>query len=503
MPIIPANEAEDNNETISLDNYYSVDSISATSIDSGLRSFEAQQEAIIRAASRGMQNSHQLAYSSWKPNSKQYKHSDKFKTKKEMTTQINFEDIVETIQYPANVVLPPDIQKELDLIIKYVYFGKPLPITLSERDDIFGNLKYFGIQYMGGETEGQSRIVYVRFLSEFDKNGGRNLLNVRNERDIYYKCLSIKEKALVYYILKTTGQGAGEELTWVNDSISPLQTCDFSMGRLEVFGEVIKNVFLRHGLSGFQRWVCPNSPHSVKFNPDDLTMSYINKNRRVVMKPGRLLVKFGKMYDIDYQDSDKIKRLQMELTICTDDRYKFEIVTGNDILKYYHHSKIADVQTNSLSNSCMKHDKCTNYLKMYLDIPDIKMLILRDDIEDKIIGRALLFNSTTGEKVMDRIYGTEKTYLRYKNWAIKSGYWRKERQTHDNQMSWVSPEGKPHVKKFSIKCDVRNYTQWPYLDSFLYALDDGTLTNRLLNDDSDKYIGKLRSIDGGIKDRRF
>jgi hypothetical protein len=423
----------------------------------------------------------------------------------EMTsTQYNFEDIVEKVQYPKDAVLPIPMLRNMDVFLKYTHFGKPLPISRSETQALFADFKHFKPTFHFSE-DNPATIYEVYLLHDGQILDAPIIKRTGQSSSVYYKSRSLKTKAVLYKLLTIVEPDRHNDIDWINESVNPYVDCEFSVDLRRVFGEKICQMFDRYGIRNYQRKVCFNSPHDVRFNPENLTMSYISKGRETTMKPGRLLVKFGKLYDIDFQDNNNVKKLQMELTISQDDRYKFKIVEGQDILKYYkgtHYNK--NINTNSLGKSCMRSENCTSWLAMYLSIPNIKMLILHDDIEDKIIGRALLFETTDGTLVMDRIYGTEKTFLRYTKWAIKNGYWRKLRQTHDNQVDWVNPNnGQREAKKWYLKCDVTKFKRWPYVDSFMYALNDRTLTNRILDADAGKYIGSLRDIHGGMEDKRF
>lgn len=79
----------------------------------------------------------------------------------------------------------------------------------------------------------------------------------------------------------------------------------------------------------------------------------------------------------------------------------FEIVTGDDILKYYDKNNYYN-RSGSLNSSCMRTADHENKLRFYTKNSNISLIIFK--LNDKILGRALLWTTTTGEKVMDRIY---------------------------------------------------------------------------------------------------
>lgn len=83
-------------------------------------------------------------------------------------------------------------------------------------------------------------------------------------------------------------------------------------------------------------------------------------------------------------------------------------VSGNDIEKYYSEYNYDwennITETNSLRNSCMRYDRCSDYIRFYAEEPNIKMIIRINKANDKIIGRALLWN-IDNSFYMDRVYG--------------------------------------------------------------------------------------------------
>jgi len=156
----------------------------------------------------------------------------------------------------------------------------------------------------------------------------------------------------------------------------------------------------------------------------------------------------------------------------------FKIVSGEDIRKYYHEDWYStDVPTGSLSGSCMKHDNCQDFFDMYVNTPEVKMLVaFKNEDSQYIIGRALLWNKvqchTYDEEIkcMDRIYGNQVTINAFKRWGTNNGYHVKTEQTYDNS-KFTSPTG-TIVEKLTVH--VTNVgSQVPYMDSFRFTDDMG------------------------------
>ena len=164
-------------------------------------------------------------------------------------------------------------------------------------------------------------------------------------------------------------------------------------------------------------------------------------------------------------------------------RYKFEVVSGEDVKKYYHYSNYKS-NSGSIGNSCMKNDHCQSFLSIYTKNPDIvKLLILKERGEDSISGRALLWNFDDN-KVMDRIYSRndEEFPFLFKQWAIENGYLYK----HDSR--WQSSllfekDGEKTEIPFSLKLEKYYFDKYPYMDTFKFLnIENGILSNFIPED---------------------
>ena len=84
----------------------------------------------------------------------------------------------------------------------------------------------------------------------------------------------------------------------------------------------------------------------------------------------------------------------------------FSVVTGEDIVKYYHMDTYFK-NSGDLGNSCMRNDANQNQIQFYAKNNNVSLIIMRPEGTDAIIGRALLWTTVDGKKVMDRIYTTD------------------------------------------------------------------------------------------------
>ena len=136
----------------------------------------------------------------------------------------------------------------------------------------------------------------------------------------------------------------------------------------------------------------------------------------------------------------------------------------SEIVKYYHQDSYAEF-SGSLGNSCMKYDRCSKFLELYIDNGVVTMLTMKND-SGALLGRALLWQFD-GNKVMDRIYtiNDEDYQFYFMNWAEEHGFIYKKRQNWSNTLQFVK-DGKEIESKLSIQLSDWNYSYYPYLDTF-------------------------------------
>tara|TARA_R110002167_G_scaffold84969_5_gene230730 strand:- start:1952 stop:3613 length:1662 start_codon:yes stop_codon:yes gene_type:complete len=165
-------------------------------------------------------------------------------------------------------------------------------------------------------------------------------------------------------------------------------------------------------------------------------------------------------------------------SLSGDSEGRFNSVTIVDDYNYYleeNTSEFAQEGNGSLGESCMRYSSCVedNYFDMYEN--NCSMLINKDD-DGLLDMRALLWETTCGVKIMDRIYTDEqhKEEL-FKLWASKNGYIYKQQQSYSQKTNFISNGVKLENKTYLIKTDAYSaelcddYNRFPYMDTFTYA----------------------------------
>lgn len=160
----------------------------------------------------------------------------------------------------------------------------------------------------------------------------------------------------------------------------------------------------------------------------------------------------------------------------TYDFTNFDIVSGNDIIKYYDSDSYqSNAGTSKLGNSCMKFKICGDYLKFFV-INGVKLLILYSEEEkDKIKGRALLWDVKyiNHKKVndiifMDNIYTIyDHDTLLFIEYAKKKGWLYKKNQDVFPDTPVIDPKGRfDNIYVMSTKHNIKDNYSYPYADTF-------------------------------------
>lgn len=223
---------------------------------------------------------------------------------------------------------------------------------------------------------------------------------------------------------------------------------------------------------------------------------------RSVMKAGRIINKiapFFKQADVEkWVNAFKAEHKNLLNNL------NFKIVEGNEIATFYNGKKYAR-GNGSLNKSCMRHDNCKSFMKLYVDNPNkIKMVVLFDD-KEYIVGRALLWklDEPADTWFMDRIYVTDDSdVILFKKFAQRNGWLFKNQQTFD-AVNVVKDNVETYVN-MKVSINGGDYTKFPYIDTLQYF---NRKNNYLTNDEKDyqanPYSIKLREINGNNSGNEF
>jgi hypothetical protein len=228
---------------------------------------------------------------------------------------------------------------------------------------------------------------------------------------------------------------------------------------------------------------------------DDFEITYVPKGKATILsdsgnkwaKTNRINAKFVraiKKLPFRYKYSNRFyEQLNNAVVAAYVTKVEFKVVSGDDIIKYYDESSYADEETASLGSSCMRYSHCSDYIRFYAVNEDVVKLVVAFNQEEKVVGRALLWNTNCGTAVMDRIYGTDIMVEKFKKYAIDNGYVHKENQSYSDNDSWVNGDG---CFSEEYRVTVKNIRTMPYMDTFKYTdgIDSDTM---IINNDSGCY----------------
>ena len=186
-------------------------------------------------------------------------------------------------------------------------------------------------------------------------------------------------------------------------------------------------------------------------------------------------------------------------------RYKLIVIDNSNIKKYYLYD-IYDQSGGTLNASCMKHDRCQEYFRLYMDNPQIKMLVMIDTRTQLLLGRALLWEFDGNEKelgdghykIMDRIYTISDESLLYNfiKWANENGYIYKSQQNWNTPVTFIK-DTKEQNLFFKLKLPLFKYRYYPYLDTFKWIdVEQGYIYNYIPDNLNNIYV--ISSTDGNV-----
>lgn len=218
------------------------------------------------------------------------------------------------------------------------------------------------------------------------------------------------------------------------------------------------------------------------------------------MKIGRLVRSL--LNDIGAKFSDKdieefVNEYKAKIDNINNIEQYFEIVNGEDI-RYWYSVDNYYAQEGSLGGSCMRYDKCQEYLDIYVDNKTVDLLILKSPNDsEKIIGRALLWTLTDGSTFMDRVYVCKDFYSKiFKEYASKNNWLHKRSDNSQEDCDVVKPDGSMREGKLEVKVNGYEYEKYPYADTLkFYYIFDKTISNKA--DKKKDYI-KIEDTEGGI-----
>jgi len=171
---------------------------------------------------------------------------------------------------------------------------------------------------------------------------------------------------------------------------------------------------------------------------------------------------------------------------------EFVLVEGKDIKHWYNVNQY-EADSGELGNSCMRYSRCSNYLKIYSENPEVcRLLILKNADSDKIKGRVLIWkikeiDIENVEYYMDRIYAIDDaTKLMFEQYADKQGWLKRLTSRYGDSKDFKLGEEEYEDVRATVELKSSEFDEYPYMDTFKRLLRS---KNLLINDDDEDYEG--------------
>ena len=218
--------------------------------------------------------------------------------------------------------------------------------------------------------------------------------------------------------------------------------------------------------------------HYVGFSLDDPSrVSFADKpenawnaSRRIKSTLGRYIRRRMKIGSDKISDETLAEFCFLVFGESVDLEKDMKIVYGQEVMEAY--------RRGVGKSSCMTGDDA-ELVELYVKNPDkVGMVIYGHDQ-----GRALIWNTEEGERVLDRIYPNDGRHISvYHRWAMKNGVAIRVGQSLPD-CGTVAIDGKRIV--YTVKMDTSNVDKYPYLDTFhTGTFSDGEDSLLLTNSDS-------------------
>lgn len=223
------------------------------------------------------------------------------------------------------------------------------------------------------------------------------------------------------------------------------------------------------------------------------------KEKRAEMKIGKVIKQiFGDRYPVNNPKGQQMPKPPIDIESFVnlykaereknENSERFHIVSGEDIVYWYNFKNYTRFvrEDTPLGKSCLRYEESGKFLEMYVKNPEkVSMLILKDD-QDKLRGRALVWNLDVPENrvYMDRIYTVNDFDIElFKDFARKNGWLYKERQTFGWNNIIVDSRNNnlytPSNLKLEVVLNDKKLRYYPYLDTLsVYNKKKGILNNQ-------------------------
>jgi len=257
-----------------------------------------------------------------------------------------------------------------------------------------------------------------------------------------------------------------------------------------------------------------NKSALAQVNDDSNIEALWTKNRNPI-KIGRLvrsILTTSKITFTSKEIEDFVNSYKSTYDLIKNALLKFKLVKGSEIEYWYNRGNYEGYGRSTLGNSCMS-EADSSYFDIYSNNNNCSLLILFSNNgeivdgeykSDKIVGRALVWNTDQGDTFIDRIYTNDDSDVDlFKKYAEDKGWWYKS--TQNSNTGFNASNGKTSKEaKYSVSLEKTRFEHYPYLDSFPYINFDekkisnmysGLITPQAELDSTSGYMSTIRDFD--------
>lgn len=207
------------------------------------------------------------------------------------------------------------------------------------------------------------------------------------------------------------------------------------------------------------------------------------KNNRQDTRIGRAVRSLLNSLGIKFSDKDIeifVNRWKSTVDAINDVFSNFEIVSGDDIAKWYNYKRYFLGTKGQLGSSCMSNVN-PEFFDIYCYNKNIQMVIFKS-IEDPeaILGRSILWTFDDGRKFMDRIYTANDSDIDlFREYAKRIGAYSKYDNVSACRLKCYDPDGQVvDLGIVTIQLTKTFHRYYPYMDTFKsYDPNTGIITN--------------------------
>ena len=274
-----------------------------------------------------------------------------------------------------------------------------------------------------------------------------------------------------------------------------------------------------------QNWIDVTSKEdTISFMADRTATKLDNDSGQIFASTSRSEVKVGRFArSIMSELGETITDKEVETFVNAykaskvDTSKKFELVSGLDIKKYYHHVNYA-AMSSTLGGSCMRYDNCQKFFKIYTKNPEVCQLLVYLNKDNKVLGRALVWKldkkdlydknqnpiECKAEYFMDRVYSiNDSDITKFINYAKKNGWLYKAKMNSDETLGMIFKYGDETIfGRIVVKLKRAIFSKYPYVDTLTFCDSEENISNVgfIVDVDSDEDEGIILSDTGGDHD---